>query len=376
MPIINLKLDNILSFSNFDINFSYPIKLRNTLIPNENLAKVPIFRYKKLNIFVGANASGKTSLVKCIWRILDFLASKEKNIIMSIVNFNYANSYIEIDITDNDVLHKFKIKTINDKNDFKILVSHAYVNLPKFSSYENKIRDLSAIEDNYMDYIECLNNVDFDSGWHVALPATENNFEAIDFYNGDSEEENLDYLHILNQVLKTLDQSITSVYKSNDADNAYVIDHENIGKIIVQEGNNLSSIPFLSSGTKYGFNIANVIFSIKHHRNEIYLIDEQFSYVNSDVEAAILSTMVAMLGPNEQIFFTTHNSNILSLGFPFHSFYFMKKERENNKSVISISCASLAENRNNVSPKSLLDNDVFASAPNVNRIFEIGENDE
>ena len=54
----------------------------------------------------------------------------------------------------------------------------------------------------------------------------------------------------------------------------------------------------------------------------------------------------------------------------------MKKERENNKSVISISCASLAENRNNVSPKSLLDNDVFASAPNVNRIFEIGENDE
>lgn len=376
MPIINLKLDNILSFSNFDINFSYPIKLRNTLIPNENLAKVPTFRYKKLNIFVGANASGKTSLVKCIWRILDFLASKEKNIIMSIVNFNYANSYIEIDITDNDVLHKFKIKTINDKNDFKILVSHAYVNLPKFSSYENKIRDLSAIEDNYMDYIECLNNVDFDSGWHVALPATENNFEAIDFYNGDSEEENLDYLHILNQVLKTLDQSITSVYKSNDADNAYVIDHENIGKIIVQEGNNLSSIPFLSSGTKYGFNIANVIFSIKHHRNEIYLIDEQFSYVNSDVEAAILSTMVAMLGPNEQIFFTTHNSNILSLGFPFHSFYFMKKERENNKSVISISCASLAENRNNVSPKSLLDNDVFASAPNVNRIFEIGENDE
>lgn len=78
MPIINLKLDNILSFSNFDINFSYPIKLRNTLIPNENLANVPTFRYKKLNIFVGANASGKTSLVKCIWRILDFLASKKK----------------------------------------------------------------------------------------------------------------------------------------------------------------------------------------------------------------------------------------------------------------------------------------------------------
>ena len=141
----------------------------------------------------------------------------------------------------------------------------------------------------------------------------------------------------------------------------------------VSDYGTISAIPYLSSGTKYGINIANMMFGIKYHQNGIYLIDEQFSYVNSDIEAAMLSTMVSMLGDNEQIFFTTHNSSILSLGFPFHSFYFMKKSFNNDRNEISISCGSEVENRNNVSPKTILDNDIFATAPNLNSIFELGE---
>ena len=83
--------------------------------------------------------------------------------------------------------------------------------------------------------------------------------------------------------------------------------------------------------------------------------------------------MVSLLGPNEQLFITTHNSNVLSLGYPFHAFNFIKKEYKDNKYVISIDCASKAENRNNVSPKTILDNDVFSTAPDVNKIFELGE---
>ena len=170
-----------------------------------------------------------------------------------------------------------------------------------------------------------------------------------------------------------MDSSIIKVTKSKDTNNAYVLEHDCGAKIIIQEGMKLSDIPLLSSGTKYGVNISNIIFGIKHHNNGIYLIDEQFSYVNSDIEAAMLSTMVSLLGPNEQIFFTTHNMNILSLGFPFHSFYFMKKEKINGKQIITINCGSEADNRNNVSPKTIIDNDIFNTAPNVDKIFEIAE---
>ena len=137
-----------------------------------------------------------------------------------------------------------------------------------------------------------------------------------------------------------MDSSIIKVTKSKDTNNAYVLEHDCGAKIIIQEGMKLSDIPLLSSGTKYGVNISNIIFGIKHHNNGIYLIDEQFSYVNSDIEAAMLSTMASLLGPNEQIFFTTHNMNILSLGFPFHSFYFMKKEKVNDKQAITVCRAS------------------------------------
>lgn len=382
MVVMNLKLDNILSFNDFEVNFSYPIKLRRSVIENEELSNVHGFRYKKLNIFIGSNASGKTSLIKALWNILLFLDTKEKSYIRAIINNKEDFSFIEIDIVTNgkreSILHRFKIKTTNTYDDFSLRIAHNQINLPIKTSYEICKKKLDEMSYDFEDYIKVLECLDLQVYLNVVLPATEENFERVRFFDydkkiGNKGEKEKEYLEILNIVLKTLDPAILSVNKSLDADNAYVIEHIVIGKIIVQEGHAISSIEHLSSGTKYGFNIANIIFAIKNHLNGIYMIDEQFSYVNSDIESAILSTMVSLLGPNEQIFFTTHNYDITSLGFPFHSFYFMKKEIENGKLKVKINCASEAENRNNVVPRSLLDNDIFSISPDVGAILDLGD---
>lgn len=376
MILLNLKLNNILSFKDFDINFSYPKKLKKSTVANECLEGLPNFRYKKLNIILGANASGKTSLVKCIWKLLSFLSVKERSCIDEIINYNCDNSYIEADIVAFEKeecgekkydLKRVKIYSNNKTKELKMSISK--VNLNGEDSYEIRKKDLDSIKDNYMNYVDCLNLNKITLGRHTILPATEEGFDLVRFLKLDSDE----YTFILNQVLKTLDPSILNVTKSLDTNDAYVIEHENSGKIIVQNGNFISTIKYLSSGTKYGINIANLLYSIKNHLNEIYLIDEQFSYVNSDVEIAILNTMVSLLGEDEQIFFTTHNSNILDIKYPFHSFYFMKKEKVENKTIIKSACASLVENRNNVVPKTILDNDMLATAPDVNMIYELGE---
>lgn len=382
MVILNMKLDNVLSFNDFQVNFSYPKQVKTSIIENENLKNIPTFRYKKLNVFVGSNASGKTSLVKCIWMTLLFLARKEKQAMKKIINYNDKPSKIEIDLVNdtNDFheLHRFKILVtdkLNKDKDIQILISHAEVKLSSANSskdsYETKSKELDEIEDNYQDYLDALREEDKFSGWNVTLPATEEQFDHVNFI-GDKAHEN-EYLQILNSLFKTLDNSIDNVKKSKDATDAYVVTLDSNKKIIIQDGMRISAIPLLSSGTKYAINIANIIYSIKFHMNGIYLIDEQFSYVNSDVEAAILSTMVSMLGPNEQIFFTTHNINILGLGFPFHSFYFMKKEIYDGKTKIIINCGSEANNKNNMSPRTIIDNDLFATAPDTNRIFMLGE---
>lgn len=379
MVILNLKLNHILGFDDFEVCFSYPRKLGKSLIEKENLSSIPSFRYKKLNIFIGSNATGKTSLLKCISSFLDFLQTSEKGCIRNIVNPFFDSSEIVMDFVSQsgkkDILHRMKIRTINNKSfDFSILVSHAFLELKQNDSYEKVLPILNQIPDDYQDYLQVLSTIEM-SSYHrnMVLPATEEGSDCISFQKPTSTLQAQEYLRILNAVLKTLDPSIREVSFSLDSDDAIVINHDNNEKIIVQAGNRLTDIRRLSSGTKYGINLATIVYAIKYHLNGIYLIDEQFSYVSSDIEVALLSTMTALLGDNEQIFFTTHNQNILSLGFPFHSFYFLRKEMEGERRSIRISCASEMENRNNVSPYNMYENDVFRSSADVSRIYAIVE---
>ena len=376
MILMNLKLKNILAFSDFEINFSYPMKLRKSTIDNEFLSSITSFRYKKVNIFIGANATGKTSLMKCIWHCLIFLKNKERTLIDSISNKLFDDSYIELDLvedTANQTPKLLRVKIKIDNKDNNILVAIGKIDLENGDSYESCAKDLDSQEYTFENYVDCLTKNSLNIGWYTALPATEEGFDIVRFCETRNNAEKQEYLKILNDVLKTLDPAIIRVIPSLDSGDAYVIEHENTGKIIIQSGYKIANINFLSSGTKYGINIANIIFFIKNHNNGIYIVDEQFSYVNSDVEVALINTMVSLLGPNEQLFITTHNSNVLEIKYPFHAFNFMKKEKVENKTIIKSYCASLIENRNNVSAKSILDNDMLATAPDLNKIFELGE---
>lgn len=378
MVILKLYLDNILSFDDFNINFTYPRKI-NSLIKDECLESIPSFRYKKVNIFVGSNATGKTSLCKILWSVLAFIKDKERKILQSMVTDTHRDGFIEMDfinsIENQYEFVRLKIKiSPNENESIKISCSNPII-LKQGDTYEGVIKRLEDIKDLYLNYLEVLNTVDLRFGYIVYLPSTEPNFNKVDFLELETKSELEEYEKILNAVFKTLDPSIVSIRQSLDTEDAYAIKHQNGKTIIAQKGASLSEISYLSSGTKYGFNIANMIYSIKKCEYGIYIMDEQFSYVNSDIEKAVLSTMISLIGPDKQLFFTTHNSNILSIGLPFHSFYFMKKNLVEDKQVITVLCGSEKENRNNVSPKNLYDNDAFATTPILDLILNLGEED-
>ena len=380
MPILNLKLDNILAFNDFEINFSFPKKLNSSFINDENLKNFSNFRYKKINILLGSNASGKTSLIVCIWKILFFLKRKDSEKLLSLVNQQNKDSFITLDYATDDnygaFLYRIKIIISTQDADKSSNIKIAYCKLPlaKNSSYENLKNRLDTYNYNYKNYQETLNELSLNYGWNISLPATEYSFTLIRIINCDrNSKDEEEYIHILNIVFKTLDPAIKNIFRSNDTDDAYVIDHATVGKIVVQNEDNILKLDKLSSGTKYGFNIANLIYSIKNQRNEIYLIDEQFSYVNSDVEKAFISLITSLLKNNEQLFITTHNPEVLSLNLPFHSFYFMKRIYNDETLKIVSRCASEIENRNNVNLKNLISNDIFATAPNVENLLELGD---
>ena len=77
MIVLNLEIDNLFGFEDFKINFSYPKKVENSSIKDEFLKDRPNFRYKKVNILLGANSTGKTSIGKVMMAIFNFLNKKE-----------------------------------------------------------------------------------------------------------------------------------------------------------------------------------------------------------------------------------------------------------------------------------------------------------
>mgnify|MGYP000320382135 FL=1 len=177
------------------------------------------------------------------------------------------------------------------------------------------------------------------------------------------------YITVLEKTLKALDPSIEKVEELNDIDDSYVIRMKS-KNVIIQEGSIVNE-SILSSGTKAGLEIARIVGSILTNRNQFYYCDEKFSYVHSDIEKAFLSIMIDKLGENEQLFFTTHNMDILDLTLPKHSFIFMKKDIYNEKMPIKCISADEILKRNTDSLKSAVENDLFRTAPSVDCVYDI-----
>lgn len=368
MAILRIKLDNILCFNDFEADFSYPKKLVNSSLDYEYLRDYPKMRYKKVNIIIGSNASGKTSLGKAIWTILRFLLNKEGERIKEIVSDISKDAYVLLDCVFSNGLF-FRLETKVQTNG-EILARYYAIQINKDDTYEKVI---SRIDDTkeFKNYVVELQNA-VSGGWNFLFPTIETGFDVISCkYDVNNSDE---FLKIYNNVLKSFDPSIKAVVKSKEQINSYLINFYDGRTVRVTDGEKLSDLKGLSSGTKYAINVAGLLFSIKNHENGFYYVDEQFSYVNSEIEIACLSSMINSLGDGEQIFLTTHNKDVLNIPLPNHSFNFLKKIVDSKKRVqIKLINVSDFEKRNNVNPYNLYENDYFDVFPDISEIIKIGE---
>ncbi|PCH85724.1 MAG: AAA family ATPase, partial [Piscirickettsiaceae bacterium] len=76
MIFLKLKIDNFYMFKDTEIDFTYPKKINNSTLEGEFLKDFPNIKYKKVCIFMGANASGKTSLGRVLCAINNYLAGR------------------------------------------------------------------------------------------------------------------------------------------------------------------------------------------------------------------------------------------------------------------------------------------------------------
>lgn len=367
MVVLDVCLDNFYAFKNFHMKLTYPKKIVGSSIEEEHLEDRPNFRYKKVNIIMGSNASGKTTFGHMLMTIFNFIDKKNYEFLTDVIDDKTREATFSIDIALNsEFLYRVQCKIVPCKadryspNDIQLKVRKQKISLN--DSYESCVKKLERIPyvptNNYIEELERIDKLNWmfeypeDTKRTLRLPDKDEKFKAI-----------------LENILKALDPSIISVSISREVKKAYVIRLRD--RDVVLQDDVLFDTSILSSGTKAGVEVARIISSLMQDQVRFCYCDEKFSYIHSDVEKATLSLMIDLLRPNGQLFFTSHNADILDMNLPKHSFTFLHKDAANTECPIESIDASSLIKRNTDSLKNAVENDLFSCAPAVDRIYAI-----
>lgn len=365
MIIMDIKVDNLYAFRKFHVNMSYPKKIVNSTVPGECLDGKPNFRYKKVNIIMGGNASGKTSLGKLLMKFANYCNDGVYNRFFRVVCDRKKSAALTVDfVASTDRLYRFDMhidaKENNDYDEEDISTNIYFTSISNRDNYETCAKRL----DEAYDCQECDYEKIDTNGWLFTYP--QDVLERKTYYSIEDDEK---YVYILEQTLKTLDPAITEVIKVSELENTYAIKINN-KSVIIKDGQ-ITNPETLSSGTKAGLDISYIIASLVCGKHNLYYCDELFSYVNSDVEKACLSIIIEKLVGRKQLFFTTHNTDILDMQLPKHAFSFLKKDMEDVDTPIKCLNAADFLKRNTDSLRNAVENDLFCTAPELDGLYEI-----
>ena len=369
MVVLDVRLDNFYAFKNFHMNLTYPKKIVGSSIKEEHLAERPNFRYKKVNVIMGANATGKTTFGRMLMSIFNFIDKMNYRLITDVISDCSKEASFVLDMASkNNVFYRVSCTIMPregaEYSSEKVKLEIRKENILLKDSYESCVKRIEASAYtpavNYIEELEKMGDLD----WLFEYPQDARRILQLPV-------QDRKFCFVLESILKALDPSIQKVEMSQDVKDAYVIRLWD-KSIILQNGETFDN-NLLSSGTKAGVEVASVVSSLVQGRYTFYYCDEKFSYIHSDIEKAILSLMIEYLRPNDQLFFTTHNTDILDMTMPKHTFTFLRKNVEDAECPITCVDASSLLKRSTDSLKNAVENDLFSSAPAVDLIYAIAD---
>ena len=350
MIIMDVKLNNIYGFDDFEINFTYPRKLSVSVIGSEALEGRERFRYKKAVLLMGTNATGKTSLGKALLKIFSSIKEANEAILRDLDSGEHPSEFQVDFVNEGYTLHRFA-GTVEGEN---VSIRYFSARIGEMDSYEMVVEKMvdrtEQIDGSFKALKKAVGLLEF----RFAYPEIEASLRVADVKKSA-------LLKTLRAVIGTLDPTLTDISIARDLKDSFVIRRRE-KEIIIQEGKLLNR-ELLSSGTAEGIDVAVFLASMLSNKNCFYYCDEHFSYIQSDIEKRIFGLMVERLGNNEQLIFTTHNTDMLNLNLPKHTFAFMKKEVHEGEYKVSVTFASDYLKRNTDSVKCAMENDVFGSLP-------------
>lgn len=398
MNILSLQCHNVFMFRNFHIDFTYPRKTNYAVSNNDRLFPGSKINVRKKILILGGNASGKTTFGKLLCAITNYIIGREVNIhtlnLHETLYDKEKNGSFEIDFAINDMAYRvrsvFNSKGIIEETFKRVKIFKSY-NIqtlkskldiaPYWLTYTNKDISTSAAS-----AVLCSKVLKMPEHENIALMLTHNVGFHYFFSNFASYSQDAVLsapIKLLNDILPNIDNSIEkvaalSIKGDTRSTNSYVILFKNGDQLTVPDGNVLKADTFrLSHGTYEVLSFLNILEEIRARKNDIIFIDEQLAHLHAELEAYLI--MKAFLMPHDsQLFFTSHNNELLDLNVPNHTFLLFKRNNDGFNSSLYVS-ESLTKNDRSV--RNYYENDYFGVLPDYSMLdvyFEDkdNENDE
>lgn len=354
MIFTRIFLDNCFNFQQAQLDLTLKKAVHNSTVPFEYLEECPKFRFRRVCILSGANASGKTSL----GRVMSVFQSRIREAdLRGILNFLHVSQYdktrpvvaeFEFATLTPPRLHRICISTEDEHGNIRYAATPIRTNDSAQTTrrtldlvWENQktgrkqvyyafsldssvasVTQASQMLDEMSKHIRC--------GWYYLLSSNQPE-TGHDFAEAPADSK------LMYRILHTFDSSVIDVLDSRDDDglNGYTVKFSNGHTIKLDLEGNPTSQERLSRGTFDAIQLVGFIaFMMKISSDRMandsgsmtYYLDERMAFAHSELEQAIVNLITEKLGRHSQFFYTTHNYDILDLNYPVHSYVFLRKE--------------------------------------------------
>ncbi len=388
MIFLKIRLKNIYMFKDAELDLTYKSKLPSSTIEGEWLEGFPKIRFKRVCVITGANASGKTVFGKALCLINNYIngsdVNQSNNELLNLSRIMYkrnrpASFEVEFITPETNQIHLLKARF-----DESGLLEESYrcAKLIKSKTYGNTSSELRSSEplseyhrntNNHGVPLSGFSSYAHSTGKVGVIPDWNYRFSDA---NSDSKTGNFIAANIKTMCafLKAFDSSIKNVEAIGDEE--YRIIFRSNETLLVDKGEIVRKNR-LSRGTLEAIEIASFYKDIQSTKEKLlhadlgimsksrtFYLDEKLAYSHTEVEKSILNLMIENLPRHSQLFYTTHNYDVLDMNLPAHSYVFMKKPEYSE----FVQPEKLGYNQNDRSLLGYVENDVFDTLPNLDSI--------
>ncbi len=388
MIILRIACDNIYMFQKFNLDLTYNRRINHPLAQNDLLFPNSRIKVRKNLVIMGANASGKTTFGKLLRFVLNYINGK---------SFEHAPDDVIAGIQCN----KKKPATF----EIEFVIDHiAYLLKAEFDNQRLIHEELLYCGINTSDNItalrEKLASRRIDPGHNITPEKTRTGLASVLFSSNPTETTDFIKRHIsysfrislfrsnsidypispnierINRILPRIDNSVKQVEgllgsKDKTKTNSYLIKFTNGDLLTVPDGDLRHCGERLSHGTFESINFISLLDDLQSEDyNGVFYVDEQLSHIHSELEAYLIRQAFLQKKDTNQLFFTTHNIEILDLNIPVNSFIFFHRDKKGwNEAIFP----SNRLNKNDRSLRGYYENDYFGILPDysiLDKFFE------